>query len=107
MTGRLNKWFGNIWLLAGLQGSMPRYPGTVQCFLGFEQRATSNGKGGRGGGPGGEAVAPLPVIALGLCSSFDFYGVCVHETESTCSCVSAHIRMYLCIYACAYVCVPV
>lgn len=37
MTGRLNEWFGYIWLLVGLSGVVPRDPGMVQCFFGFEQ----------------------------------------------------------------------
>lgn len=56
-------------------------------------------------GEGGvEAVTLLPVMALGPCSSFDL--LCC-ETESTRSCASVCLRMYVCIlcmYVCMYAC---
>lgn len=56
---------------------------------------------------GVEAVTLLPVMALGPCSSFDFFGVCVRETESTLFCVCACAYMYVFMHVRMYVCVPV
>lgn len=109
MGGRLNKWFGNIWLSVGHPEFHATVPGCGTMFLLGSKPASQGGRKGVEREGGVEAVTLLPVMALGPCSSFDFFGVCVRETESTplCVCVCACAYMYVFMHVRMYVCVPV